>query len=209
VSEPFRLYRSSVRPEWIDYNGHLTDWAYAVVCSEANELVLDHLGVGAAYRERTGCAAYTVEAHLSFLGEVGPDGELQAESVLLSADAKRLRVRTTLLDRAGRVVLTAEHLYVHVDTRSGRVVPFPRGGPYGGVMDDQDILAKVSRLVDEEHRLRSGEVDDDARRRLAQLEEQLDQCWDLLRQRQAKREYGEPAAGAQERPASEVEGYLQ
>jgi hypothetical protein len=76
-------------------------------------------------------------------------------------------------------------------------------------MDDQDILAKVSRLVDEEHQLRSGEVDDDARRRLAQLEEQLDQCWDLLRQRQAKREYGEPAAGAQVRPASEVEGYLQ
>jgi Protein of unknown function (DUF2630) len=76
-------------------------------------------------------------------------------------------------------------------------------------MDDHDILAKVSRLVDEERQLRSGEVDDDARARLARLEEQLDQCWDLLRQRQAKREFGAPVETAHQRPASEVEGYLQ
>ncbi len=76
-------------------------------------------------------------------------------------------------------------------------------------MDDHDILAKVSRLVDEEHELRAGEVDDEARHRLAQLEEQLDQCWDLLRQRQARRDSGAPAEQARVRPASEVEGYLQ
>ncbi len=76
-------------------------------------------------------------------------------------------------------------------------------------MDDHDILAKVSSLVDEEHRLRSAGMDDETRQRLEQLETQLDQCWDLLRQRQARREYGEPAAGAQVRPAPEVEGYLQ
>ena len=76
-------------------------------------------------------------------------------------------------------------------------------------MDDQDILAKVSRLVDEEHQLRSGRVDDEAVARLARLEEQLDQCWDLLRQRQAKREFGASPESAQQRPASEVEGYLQ
>lgn len=122
---PLRLYRAPARPEWIDYNGHLNDSAYAVACGEANELVLDALGVGAAYRDRTGCATYTVEAHLHFLAEVGPDGELHAETVLLAADAKRLRLHTTLLDADERAVLTAEYLYLHVDTRSGRVVPFP------------------------------------------------------------------------------------
>jgi len=76
-------------------------------------------------------------------------------------------------------------------------------------MDDHDILAKVSSLVDEEHRLRSAGMDEETRQRLEQLETQLDQCWDLLRQRQARREYGEPAASAQVRPAAEVEGYLQ
>jgi len=44
---------------------------------------------------------------------------------------------------------------------------------------------------------------------MQQLEVQLDQCWDLLRQRRAKRQYGENPEDAEARPASEVEGYLQ
>jgi DNA-binding transcriptional regulator PaaX len=76
-------------------------------------------------------------------------------------------------------------------------------------MDDQDILAQVSRLVDQEHALRGGHVTAETRQQLDQLEQQLDQCWDLLRQRQARREFGEPEGQAQVRPVGEVEGYLQ
>jgi hypothetical protein len=76
-------------------------------------------------------------------------------------------------------------------------------------MDDQDILGQVAKLVDAEHELRSGPMDPDTRLQLTRLEEQLDQCWDLLRQRQAKREYGQPEGDAKVRPAGEVEGYLQ
>ena len=76
-------------------------------------------------------------------------------------------------------------------------------------MDDQDILARVSRLVEREHELRAGHIDPHTRELLAQLEEQLDQCWDLLRQRQARREYGGSPDQAEVRPAGEVEGYLQ
>jgi len=125
VTGPFAAYRAKVRPEWIDYNGHLNDSAYAVVCAQANELLLDALGVGAAYREATGCSTYTVEAHLRFLAEVRADGELRAESVLVAADDKRLRVHTTLLDARDVPVLTGEYLYLHVDGAAGRVVPFP------------------------------------------------------------------------------------
>ena len=76
-------------------------------------------------------------------------------------------------------------------------------------MDDQDLLAQVSRLVEQEHQLRAGHIDPHTREQLAQLEEQLDQCWDLLRQRQARREFGESPDQAQVRPTGEVEGYLQ
>jgi hypothetical protein len=71
---------------------------------------------------------------------------------------------------------------------------------------DEDIYARIKSLVDEEHSL-SGSTDASVRRQ--QLEVQLDQCWDLLRQRQARREYGGDAAEAHARPADEVEGYLQ
>jgi hypothetical protein len=77
-------------------------------------------------------------------------------------------------------------------------------------MNDQDILARIQALVAEEHELREGprgkETD---HARLKHLEESLDQCWDLLRQRRAKSESGENPNAAAERPVSEVEGYRQ
>ena len=77
-------------------------------------------------------------------------------------------------------------------------------------MDEKDLLSRIHDLVDEEHRLRdSGEHSDAQRARVAELEVQLDQCWDLLRQRRAKRQYAEDPEEAEVRPAAEVEGYLQ
>ena len=77
-------------------------------------------------------------------------------------------------------------------------------------MDEKDILSRINALVDEEHGLREGiDHTEDQRARMQQLEVQLDQCWDLLRQRRAKRQYGEDPEEAESRPASEVEGYLQ
>lgn len=122
---PFRGYRTAVRPEWLDYNGHMNDSAYAVVCTQANELLLDELGVGAAYRAATGCATYTVEAHLRYLGEVGPDAELHADTLLVAADNKRLRFHTTVFDENDAVVLTGEYMFLHMDQNAGRVAPFP------------------------------------------------------------------------------------
>jgi hypothetical protein len=77
-------------------------------------------------------------------------------------------------------------------------------------MDEKDILTRIHALVDEEHQLReSTEHTDDQRARISELEAHLDQCWDLLRQRRAKRQYGEDPDDAEPRPESQVESYLQ
>jgi hypothetical protein len=76
-------------------------------------------------------------------------------------------------------------------------------------MDDRDIRATISRLVEEEHRLRQGKIDEAERRQLTEIEEHLDQAWDLLRQRQAIRDVKGDLTQAHERPTGEVEGYLQ
>jgi hypothetical protein len=72
-------------------------------------------------------------------------------------------------------------------------------------MTDEDIYSRIKSLVDEEHALAGAESA--ARRK--ELEEQLDQCWDLLRQRQARREFGASAEGAEVRPVQQVENYQQ
>lgn len=77
-------------------------------------------------------------------------------------------------------------------------------------MDENDILSRIHSLVDEEHRLReTKEHTEEQRTRVSQLEADLDQCWDLLRQRRAKRQYAEDPDEAKVRPESTVEGYLQ
>ncbi len=77
-------------------------------------------------------------------------------------------------------------------------------------MDEKDILNRIHALVDEEHKLReSGEHTENQRARIGELERHLDQCWDLLRQRRAKSQYGENPDDAQPRPEPQVESYLQ
>ncbi|WP_029113000.1 DUF2630 family protein [Mycobacterium sp. URHB0044] len=78
---------------------------------------------------------------------------------------------------------------------------------------DHDILAQVNQLVAEEQQLRDkvqhGDIDEtEEHRRLRAVEVQLDQCWDLLRQRRALRETGQDPDQAQVRPPDQVEGYL-
>ena len=80
-------------------------------------------------------------------------------------------------------------------------------------MDDRDVLAQIGELVAKEHRLEqrhSGEgLDPQEAEQLRRLEVALDQCWDLLRQRRARRAAGLDPEDAQLRPEPTVEGYLQ
>jgi hypothetical protein len=84
----------------------------------------------------------------------------------------------------------------------------------GAVMDDKEILGHIDELIRTEHELRAklaaGELtSNEEHAQLKSTEEALDQCWDLLRQRRARREFGEDPAGSAARPTDEVEHYLQ
>lgn len=80
-------------------------------------------------------------------------------------------------------------------------------------MNDSDVMTGIQELVDEEHRLLSsaehGGLSEEDRGRLDNVQVRLDQCWDLLRQRRALREFGGDARQAQVRDASTVERYQQ
>jgi hypothetical protein len=78
-------------------------------------------------------------------------------------------------------------------------------------MDDKSLLTHINELVDEEKRLRGGGhgLAGEDRLRLDTIERQLDQCWDLLRQRRAREEFGENPDEAKQRSVDEVESYLQ
>ncbi len=77
-------------------------------------------------------------------------------------------------------------------------------------MTDESILKHIERLVAEEQKLYGKpDIDDSEQVRLEKLQVELDQCWDLLRQRRALREFGRDPDSAKVRPASVVEKYEQ
>jgi Protein of unknown function (DUF2630) len=90
---------------------------------------------------------------------------------------------------------------------------WPTGSTVVGMAEDVDIRHRITELVELERSLReqlsAGEISaDDEHSELRSVETELDQCWDLLRQRQALREFGGDPGNAQARSEGTVEGYL-
>jgi hypothetical protein len=81
----------------------------------------------------------------------------------------------------------------------------------GADMDDQQIVERINELAHQEHELweseSRGEANETERERLKELQVTLDQCWDLLHQRRARRNAGMDPDEARVRDAREVEGY--
>jgi acyl-CoA thioester hydrolase len=109
------LYESAIRPEWIDYNGHLRDAHYVVIISEAMDALMERVGLDAAYRQRTGCTLYTLEMHLHYLNEVKRGDTVQVAVRILGVDHKRIHA-VFELSRAGsaQVAASAEVMLLHV-----------------------------------------------------------------------------------------------
>lgn len=135
--EPLLVYRATVEPAWLDYNGHMNEAFYLLVFSRATDLLLDAVGLDQAYRDRARRSVYTAETHIRYLAEVGLGAPLRVTVRLLGFDAKRLHLWAEMFragamregDRAasapGTLLATAEMLALHVDTGVPAACPFP------------------------------------------------------------------------------------
>lgn len=122
---PLDLHRETVRPEWIDYNGHMNVAYYLLAFDQATDAVLDHLGIGKAYAEGEGRSMFVVEAHLTYAREVTEGDGLRFASRLLGVDGKRLHLFHEMRhEEDDFLAATAEFMLVHVDLTERRSVPF-------------------------------------------------------------------------------------
>jgi acyl-CoA thioester hydrolase len=109
------VYRATIEPALIDFNGHVRDAYYALVASYAVDDVMDQLGLDAAYRERTHCTLYTLEEHLHYLHEVKSSDDLRVTTSILDFDSKRIHVGCRFISsRLSEPVATAEMMLLHV-----------------------------------------------------------------------------------------------
>ncbi len=119
---PLTTWRGRVLPDWIDYNGHMTEHRFLQCFGEATDALLRRIGVDGGYLARHR-SFYTAETHLMHLGQGTPDEALAVDTQLLGADPKRLHIFHRLTRAAdGAVLASAEHMLLHVDTEAGRSI---------------------------------------------------------------------------------------
>jgi carnitine 3-dehydrogenase len=107
---------------WIDYNGHMTEWAYLKLFGDTTDVLLAQIGAGPDH-VAGGHSFYTVESHLRHLGQARLGETVAVTTQVLGADAKRLHVFHTMTGGQGSVIATAEHMLVHVDAAAERSAP--------------------------------------------------------------------------------------
>jgi acyl-CoA thioester hydrolase len=130
---PLRLYQAKVIPEWIDYNGHMSEPYYVLVFGYTTDAFYDHIGMTEEFRQETKTSVYTVEAHINYLSESSVGERLDIETQLLGHDAKRLVLFHTMRrGEGGPVLATTELMVLHVDKANLKTSPF-HPGPAGRI----------------------------------------------------------------------------
>ena len=123
--------RVTVRPEWIDYNGHMNVGYYVVAFDSATDALLDHLDVGEAYRHRENAGIYVLEAHVTYDLEVAEGVPIAFRTLILDHDPKRFHLIHHMIavdpkaENGGYLAATNELLCMHVDLTSKRGTELP------------------------------------------------------------------------------------
>ncbi len=126
VATPLRLHNEPVRPEWIDYNGHMNVAYYVLAFDHATDALFDLIDVGEGYRQRHDASMFAVEAHIRYEREIAEGDPMAFASTVIAADEKRIHFAHEMFHgTAGWRAATLEQLALHIDMSTRRVAPFP------------------------------------------------------------------------------------
>jgi acyl-CoA thioester hydrolase len=127
--------RLAIRPEWIDYNGHLNIAFYVKLFDEGIDVLFEREGLAESYVRERQLGFFAAELHVRYLREVHLTDPVQVRLRLLDFDTKRIHYWMELVHAEERwLSATMETISLHVDMTTRKVAPFP-----------EDVLAKFAR----------------------------------------------------------------
>lgn len=122
---PRRSSPLSIRPEWIDYNGHLNLAYYHVLFDQGADEDLAALGLGADYARSRGMTTYVAENHVCYVREVFQRDSVFVTGQIVDFDEKRLHIYQELRHEDGWLAATLEGLVLSIDMSGPKVAPWP------------------------------------------------------------------------------------
>ncbi|HYZ62153.1 MAG TPA: thioesterase family protein [Acetobacteraceae bacterium] len=125
IPAPFHTSAFAVRPDWIDYNGHLNLAYYVMLFDWATDQLWDAIGLGETFRN-AGHGTFAAESHIFYRAELVAGETVAMTAQVLGADAKRLHVAHEMR-RVGDGVVAAQQelMYLSVSLETRRVTPWP------------------------------------------------------------------------------------
>ena len=123
---PFARYTDEVRPEWIDYSGHMNMGFYLPAFELAAVCFFSVVDISEVYRMRSGNALFVAEAHITYERELRAGAGLRFESQILEASDKAIDCMHFMYAAdEGYLAAVNQVLYLHVDLERRRAAPFP------------------------------------------------------------------------------------
>jgi len=125
IDAPLRLHRTPVQPEWVDYNGHMSESCFLLVFGDSADAFFRFIGIDEDYRA-AGHSLFTVQTHLHHRREADVGDPLDLSLRVLDHDDTRVHVYHEMSHGGdGTLLAAAEQLLVHVDTQAVRSAAMP------------------------------------------------------------------------------------
>ncbi len=119
-------YTSSVKPGWIDHNGHMNVAYFVVAFDEATDAVYEKWGIGMEYPETSGCSVFTLGMNVDYLGELFEGDPIRILTDLVDSDHKRIHYYHRMFHATSdQLVATNECLCMNVRLDTRKSQPFP------------------------------------------------------------------------------------
>ena len=116
---------ATVLAEWVDYNGHMNDAAYALAFSRAGDALMDRIGLDAAARKQSGQSIFTLQMMLHYFKEAKEGDAFSVSCHLLEHDDKRMRLWLEMTSPAGERLAASEQLLISVAKAQGEARAAP------------------------------------------------------------------------------------
>lgn len=120
-------YRTSVKPDWIDHNGHMNVAYYVVAFDEATDAVYEHWGIGLDYPNESGCSVFTLGINVDYCHELFAGDHIRTVTTLVDCDEKRIHYFHEMYKEDGNILAARnECLCMNVELETRQAQPFPQ-----------------------------------------------------------------------------------
>tara|TARA_Y100001960_G_C14207474_1_gene602702 strand:- start:30 stop:515 length:486 start_codon:yes stop_codon:yes gene_type:complete len=150
IEAPLEVHRETVRPEWIDYNGHMNVAFYLMAADHAMDAFADRIGLGKSYMEETNCSTFALDTRIIYARELVEGAPICVNAQLVAFDSKRIHVCLELTHgKEGWLSALSEWVLVHVDlgTRRSTRMPDETLAILGEIMAAHENLSRHDALA--------------------------------------------------------------